>query len=76
MTPRSEFARALAALALACALGCRESSSSGSAPAPVSTPPACTSVGQRCEVSPGKLGSCVVVDDCDRDNCFVCQSQH
>lgn len=36
----------------------------------------CAAVGQRCQVSPGKLGSCVLVDNCGRDNCFVCQSQH
>jgi hypothetical protein len=36
----------------------------------------CKEVGQRCEVSPGKLGSCVVVDNCRGPSCFVCQSQH
>ncbi len=36
----------------------------------------CRELGQRCEFSPGKLGSCVVVDGCKSDNCFVCQSQH
>ena len=36
----------------------------------------CSQVGQRCEVSPGKLGSCVQRDDCREQNCFVCQSQH
>ena len=36
----------------------------------------CTTVGQRCEVSPGKLGSCVRRDDCSAGDCFVCQSQH
>jgi hypothetical protein len=35
----------------------------------------CTSVGQTCEFSPGKLGTCVARDDCTSD-CFVCQSQH
>ena len=37
---------------------------------------ACTTVGQRCELSPGKLGSCVRRDDCASGDCFVCQSQH
>jgi hypothetical protein len=36
----------------------------------------CNQVGQRCEVSPGKLGSCVLVDNCRGPSCFVCQSQH
>lgn len=39
-------------------------------------PKACTSLGQRCQLSPGKLGSCVIVDDCQEESCFVCQSQH
>jgi hypothetical protein len=37
---------------------------------------ACTSLGQRCEFSPGKLGSCVQIDNCKSGSCFVCQSQH
>jgi hypothetical protein len=36
---------------------------------------ACTSFGQSCEFSPGKLGTCVQKDNCEKD-CFVCQSQH
>jgi hypothetical protein len=36
----------------------------------------CAQVGQRCEFSPGKFGSCVQRDDCHDKNCFVCQSQH
>ena len=38
-------------------------------------PSVCTSVGQRCLWSPGKLGTCVKKDDCT-ENCFTCQSQH
>jgi hypothetical protein len=39
---------------------------------------ACSSVGQRCEVSPGKLGTCVMKDGCTEATaaCFDCQSQH
>ena len=46
------------------------------APADASAP--CTKFGQNCEVSPGKLGSCVVKDGCTDGSsaCFVCQSQH
>ncbi len=38
----------------------------------------CSRVGQTCEVSPGKLGSCVQRDDCSdaKASCFTCQSQH
>jgi hypothetical protein len=53
-------------------LACPERKSE-SPPAPL---PPCTQVGQRCEFSPGKLGSCVQRDDCHEQNCFVCQSQH
>lgn len=38
---------------------------------------ACTKVGQTCEVSPGKLGTCVSQDNCPTPGaCFACQSQH
>lgn len=38
----------------------------------------CTKFGQTCEVSPGKLGTCVTKDGCTeaQPSCFVCQSQH
>jgi hypothetical protein len=39
-------------------------------------PKACTAFGQQCEVSPGKLGTCVIRDNCSDKNCLVCQSQH
>ncbi|HVZ34480.1 MAG TPA: hypothetical protein VG963_18755 [Polyangiaceae bacterium] len=45
----------------------------GGAPAKL---PACKELGQSCEFSPGKLGSCVQIDGCREGNCFVCQSQH
>lgn len=54
--------------------GCPPSDRKG-APASSSSP--CTKVGQTCEVTQGKLGSCVQRDDCpDGGACFVCQSQH
>ena len=40
------------------------------------TPKACTKFGEQCEVSPGKLGSCVVRDNCSGKDCLVCQQQH
>jgi hypothetical protein len=61
---------ALALLGLATA-GCPEQTSS---PSDAKAP--CQQVGQRCEFSPGKLGSCVLNDNCQGPNCFVCQSQH
>lgn len=36
----------------------------------------CTAFGDRCEYAPGKLGACVIRDDCAGEDCFVCQSQH
>ncbi len=41
-------------------------------------PAACAKFGQTCEVSPGKLGTCVTKDGCTDGSpaCFVCQSQH
>jgi hypothetical protein len=38
----------------------------------------CTRVGQNCEFSPGKLGTCVAKDGCTEasPSCFSCQSQH
>jgi hypothetical protein len=54
-------------------LGCPEQTRNHAPPA-ASAP--CREIGQRCEFSPGKLGSCVMVDGCRSGNCFVCQSQH
>jgi hypothetical protein len=53
-------------------LGCPEQTQSDQLPA--NAP--CREIGQRCEFSPGKLGSCVMVDGCRSGDCFVCQSQH
>lgn len=39
-------------------------------------PKPCEHFGQTCEVSPGKLGSCVERTDCSGPNCLICQSQH
>jgi len=41
-----------------------------------SVPTACAKVGDPCEYSPGKLGSCVQRDECATPPCMVCQSQH
>ncbi len=41
-----------------------------------SGPRPCTKFAENCEISPGKLGTCVRRDDCSQGNCFVCQSQH
>lgn len=39
-------------------------------------PAGCKSFGQSCELSPGKLGTCVSKDPCTEGDCLVCQSQH
>ena len=41
-------------------------------------PGPCARFGQTCEISPGKLGTCVLKDGCSEPTaaCFVCQSQH
>jgi hypothetical protein len=46
--------------------------------APEAGSSACSRLGDNCEVSPGKLGTCVVKDGCVGGGsvCFVCQSQH
>jgi hypothetical protein len=64
---------AVACLVAACGLAACEEQAS--APAE-DLKAACKTVGQRCEFSPGKLGSCVVRDNCSGPSCFVCQSQH
>ena len=46
------------------------------APAGTANPAVCAKVGQSCEYSPGKLGTCVMKDGCQGESCFVCQSQH
>jgi hypothetical protein len=65
------------AASLALAVGLSASGCPERATAPVDDAKApCKELGQRCEFAPGKLGSCVVVDNCRGPNCFVCQSQH
>lgn len=71
MRPRSF---AVFPLVLLTAIGCppaRKNDATGPAAS-------CTRFGQTCEVSPGKLGTCVARDDCTATpaECFVCQSQH
>ena len=50
----------------------------GCPPAEKNKAEACTRVGQQCEFSPGKLGTCVTKDGCTDPPpaCFTCQSQH
>ncbi len=66
------------ALAAVLALACAACPPNEKKDAPASgSQGACTKVGQSCEVSPGKLGTCVQRDDCPAGGaCFVCQSQH
>lgn len=66
-TTRQALALALLALTT---VGCPETTGSPTPNVP------CREVGQRCEYAPGKLGSCVLDDDCKGPDCYVCQSQH
>lgn len=69
----------LAALALAlfgCPPASDKAASDGGSPAALAKPLGCAKVGDSCEFAPGKLGSCVHVDDCTNEPCLVCQSQH
>ena len=63
----------LAVLFAAALLGCPPDDKKSPAPA---APTKCEKVGQSCEFSPGKLGTCVQKDNCTGADCFVCQSQH
>lgn len=55
----------------------KKASATSASSAPTIPTPACTKVGQTCEIFGGKLGTCVQKDDCLEDPpCFVCQSQH
>jgi len=36
----------------------------------------CTKFGDRCEHSPGKLGTCIQREGCTGAGCLFCQSQH
>lgn len=53
--------------------GCPPAEKSKKAPAPSA---ACSAFGQTCEVSAGKLGTCVSKEPCSGGDCLVCQSQH
>src|SRR5258708_7644942 len=50
------------------------------APVPTFTPhvapKACKKFGDPCEFSPGKLGACILKEQCTGANCLFCQSQH
>ncbi len=71
---RSQAFSLLLALPL---VGCPPADKERAKPAP-SGPEGCAKFGQTCEVSPGKLGTCVAKDGCTADGaaCLVCQSQH
>ena len=69
-TRRARWLWVLALVGLSTA-GCPQQSAE-----PASAERPCKEVGQNCEVAPGKLGTCVLRDDCREPSCFVCQSQH
>lgn len=67
---RSFLSLAAVSLLLGCPPAEKEKKSE---PAPSAV---CTKFGATCEVSPGKLGTCVTKEPCATGECFVCQSQH
>jgi hypothetical protein len=44
--------------------------------APKKAPEACRTLGQQCELEPGKLGACSYKANCSGAGCLYCQSQH
>ncbi len=60
-------------------LGCPPADKEKKASSSSAGPQPCARFGQTCEVSPGKLGTCVQKTGCDDTqsaSCYVCQSQH
>jgi hypothetical protein len=43
---------------------------------PRRAPKPCKKFGDSCEVSPGKLGTCIQREQCIGERCLFCQSQH
>jgi len=44
--------------------------------APRYAPKPCRKFGDPCELSPGKLGTCIQREQCTGEHCLFCQSQH
>jgi hypothetical protein len=76
MTPAQRVTRGLVLTLVVALLGCPPDDKKAPAGQPSGAAGACEKVGQSCEYSPGKLGTCVQKDDCKTGACFVCQSQH
>jgi hypothetical protein len=75
LVARPVRAALVASAALALLAGCPPANKSEKKPAEDTK--ACARVGQQCEFSPGKLGTCVALDGCATPAaCIVCQSQH
>ena len=66
--------RVLVAIVL---VACKQAPTVADAAATSSDPPTtCTKLGSPCTVAPGKLGTCVEVEQTSGASAFVCQSQH
>jgi hypothetical protein len=67
----------IAGLTIAAGLcGCPPQTSADRDAASADPPGTCTKLGATCTVSPGKLGTCVEVEQTAGPSAFVCQSQH
>jgi len=44
--------------------------------APRLAPKPCKKFGDPCQLSPGKLGTCIQKEQCTGEHCLFCQSQH
>jgi hypothetical protein len=71
MPPSARVAVAIVLLVACTPTGAAPVSDAGGAPSSK-----CARFGQTCELSPGKLGTCVERTSCTGDDCLICQSQH
>ena len=56
--------------------GAETSTSKGRDEGRATSPQRCARFGDRCEYSPGKLGTCIQREGCTGAGCLFCQSQH
>ena len=57
-------------------VACKQTPSTTDAATTSDPPTTCTKLGAPCTVAPGKLGTCVEVEQTSGASAFTCQSQH